>query len=210
MPSAALLLAVFTLCSACTADRSGTGSAASSASDTAAAEHLVLRIRPVLQGPEAATGSAAPATGTTSRDPAGPGTEQRAAADYATLVCNGTGSTGDTAQAGDPVAACTTDLTAKYLLGPTIIDGADITHARAATQQTTGEPVVLLYFGDAAEDLWAHYTAANVGTNVAFTLDGRVVSAPTIQAAIGSNPTTVSGSFTKEIARRLARDLDGG
>jgi preprotein translocase subunit SecD len=169
----------------------------------------------------AATGSATPtdsaaatptgAQADPSLDPNRPAvTQDEAAAAYATLVCDKNDTTSDTARPDDYVAACTQDGTAKYLLGPTIIEGTDVTDASSGTQQTTGEWVVLLDFNNKAENTWAQYTAANVGKNVAFTLDGRVISAPTIQSAINSNPTTISGSFTQTTADALANQLKYG
>jgi preprotein translocase subunit SecD len=69
---------------------------------------------------------------------------------------------------------------------------------------------VLLDFDSKAENTWAEYTAANVGKNVAFTLDGRVISAPTIQSAINSNPTTITGQFNQQTAEELANQLKYG
>jgi len=209
---AAVSAVVFALCSACATHRSGVGSPAASSTGSPA-EHVVLRIRPVVQGPEAVTGSTVPTTDVPPTDPASPTgsvPQDQAAAEYATLGCDQSNATGDTAQPADYVAWCATDGQVKYLLGPAIIDGADVIHARAGKQHTTGEWIVLLYFNDTAENIMAQYTAANIGTNVAFTLDGRVLSAPTIQSAITSNPTTITGSFSEEGARRLARDLNGG
>jgi preprotein translocase subunit SecD len=47
-----------------------------------------------------------------------------------------------------------------------------------------------------------------VGENIAFTVDGRVISAPTIQSAI-TGDTTITGQFTEEGAERLAARLGG-
>ena len=54
-----------------------------------------------------------------------------------------------------------------------------------------------------------NYTAAHVGENVAFTLDGRVISAPTIQGAINGQ-TTITGHFDQETATELANQLKYG
>jgi preprotein translocase subunit SecD len=137
-------------------------------------------------------------------------TQEEAAAAYATLACDKNDTTSDTARPDDFVAACSQDGTLKYLLGPTIIEGTDVTDASSGTQQTTGEWVVLLDFNNKAENTWAEYTAANVQKNVAFTLDGRVISAPTIQSAINSNPTTITGQFTQTTADELANQLKYG
>jgi preprotein translocase subunit SecD len=136
-------------------------------------------------------------------------TPEEAAAEYATLTCEAESVTGETSRSEDFVAACSEDGTLKYLLGPTIIEGTQIDDASAATEQTTGEWVVLLDFESGGRETWAEYTAANVGSNVAFTLDGRVVSAPTIQGAINGQ-TTITGQFDQESAEELANQLRYG
>jgi preprotein translocase subunit SecD len=169
----------------------------------------------------AATGTATPsdsaaatptgAQADPSLDPNRPAvTQDEAAAAYATLVCDKNDTTSDTARPDDFVAACSQDGTEKYLLGQTIIEGTDVDDASSGTQQTTGEWVVLLDFNSKAENTWAQYTAAHVNDRVAFTLDGRVISAPTIQSAINSNPTTITGSFTQTTADQLANQLKYG
>jgi preprotein translocase subunit SecD len=139
-----------------------------------------------------------------------PVTQEQAAAEYATLTCDPEDTTPEVDLPESYVAACTQDGSAKYLLGPAIIEGTQVADASAGTQQATGEWVVLLDFQNDAEQTWAEYTAANVGNNVAFTLDGRVISAPTIQGAITSNPTTITGSFDQESATELANQLRYG
>ncbi|MGY1830356.1 protein translocase subunit SecD [Geodermatophilus sp. SYSU D01180] len=136
-------------------------------------------------------------------------TQEEAAAQYATLTCDPEDTTSEVARPDDYVAACSEDGTVKYLLGPTIIEGTEIADASAGTQQTTGEWVVLLDFNSEGRATWAEYTAANVGTNVAFTLDGRVVSAPTIQGAINGQ-TTITGSFDQASSEELANQLRYG
>ncbi|SDY21785.1 preprotein translocase subunit SecD [Geodermatophilus africanus] len=182
--------------------------------------------------PAAPTGAAptdptAPTDGAAPSDPAAPSdgavadpslpepgappvTQEAAAAEYATLTCDPEDTTPEIDLPESFVAACTEDGSAKYLLGPAIIEGTQVADASAGTQQATGEWVVLLDFESDAESTWAAYTAANVGNNVAFTLDGRVISAPTIQGAITSNPTTITGSFDQESAEELANQLRYG
>ncbi|RBY76720.1 protein translocase subunit SecD [Geodermatophilus sp. TF02-6] len=138
-----------------------------------------------------------------------PVTQEQAAAEYATLTCGTDQAPGAVDRPQDHVAACSEDGQAKYLLGPAILEGTDIVDASAGTQQTTGEWVVLLDFDSTGRDTWAAYTAAHVGENVAFTLDGRVVSAPTIQGAINGQ-TTITGNFDRAGAEQLANQLRYG
>ena len=182
-----------------------------------------LRFRPVIGTPEPAapaeegeepTTEAAPSDGAV-EDPnlpdpgAPPVTEEEAAAEFATLTCEAENVTGETSRPDDYVAACSEDGSVKYLLGPTIIEGTQIDDATAGTEPTTGEWIVLLDFKSEGRATWAEYTAANVGSNVAFTLDGRVVSAPTIQGAINGQ-TTITGQFDEETATELANQLRYG
>jgi preprotein translocase subunit SecD len=138
-----------------------------------------------------------------------PATQEQAAAAFATLTCEKENVTGEVARPEDHVAACSEDGTLKYVLGPTIIEGTQIDDASAATDQATGAWVVLLDFKSEGRAIWAEYTANNVGKNVAFTLDGRVISAPTIQGAI-SGQTTITGDFNQETATELANQLRYG
>ncbi|WP_347060430.1 protein translocase subunit SecD [Blastococcus sp. HT6-30] len=143
-------------------------------------------------------------------DPDAPAvTLEEAAAAYATLTCEAENLIGEVSRPDDHVAACSEDGAAKYLLGPTIIEGTEIADASAATDPTDGSWVVLLDFESGGRETWAAYTAANVGASVAFTLDGRVISAPTIQGAINGQ-TTITGDFDQESATELANQLKYG
>ncbi|MGY2085134.1 protein translocase subunit SecD [Blastococcus sp. SYSU DS0539] len=143
-------------------------------------------------------------------DPGAPAvTQEEAAAEFATLTCEAENVTGDVDRPESYVAACSADGAVKYLLGPTIIEGTEIADASAATDPTDGSWIVLLDFESGGRATWAAYTAANVGASVAFTLDGRVVSAPRINQAI-SGQTTISGDFDQESATELANQLKYG
>ena len=87
----------------------------------------------------------------------------------------------------DYVAACSEDGTAKYLLGPAVVEGTDVTDANAGTRPTTGEWIVQLDFNNAGSATWAEYTTANVGKQTAFTLDGQGAVRPVHQGAITAN-----------------------
>ncbi|MCF6745682.1 protein translocase subunit SecD [Blastococcus sp. KM273128] len=194
-----------------------------------------LRFRPVLQGPApavpaeedpaaedpaaeapAAEDPAAEGADGAAEEPAVPDpdappvTQEEAAAEFATLTCDADNVTGELSRPEDFVAACSEDGSAKYLLGPTIIEGTEIDDATAGTEPSDGSWVVLLDFHSDGLSTWAAYTTANVGSPVAFTLDGRVISAPTINSAITTNPTTITGQFDQESATELANQLRYG
>jgi preprotein translocase subunit SecD len=156
--------------------------------------------------PSAAPTAAAPAAPEPGSPPVTP---EEAAAQFAALTCEAENVTGEVSRPDDNVATCSADGTLKYLLGPTIIEGTEIDDAAAGTDPTTGGWVVLLDFKSDGRATWAEYTAANVGKNVAFTLDGRVISAPVINGAINGQ-TTITGDFDQEAATELANQLRYG
>ncbi|UYP20697.1 protein translocase subunit SecD [Rhodococcus sp. Z13] len=110
-----------------------------------------------------------------------------------------------------PLVACSTDGTAIYLLGPSIIDGQQIDDATSGfnTQQSRYE--VSLTFDSEGSTTWAQFTAANIGQQAAFVLDSKVVSAPVIQGATpAGSATSISGQFTNTQAAELANTLKYG
>jgi preprotein translocase subunit SecD len=90
-----------------------------------------------------------------------------------------------------------------------VVEGTDVTDAAPGTRSGTGEWIVQLDFNGEGTEAWAAYTAANVGSNVGITLDGRVISAPTINQAIAGG-TEISGTFNQESATELANQLKYG
>ncbi|KZF05156.1 preprotein translocase subunit SecD [Rhodococcus sp. EPR-157] len=129
----------------------------------------------------------------------------------ATIDCNAP----DPLQGNDdpalPLVACSTDGTAVYLLGPSIIDGQQISDATSGfnTQQSRHE--VSLSFDSEGSNTWAKFTAENIGSQAAFTLDSKVVSAPQIQGATpAGSATSITGQFTAQGASELANTLKYG
>lgn len=181
-----------------------------------------LRFRPVLVGPEVP--APAPAEPTDGAEPtdaveeeaptrapdAPPVSREEAQAGYDALTCGPENTTGDVARPEDYVPACSEDGAAKYLLGPTVVEGTSITDASAGTQTGIGKWVVNLDFDGEGTTAWGEYTAANRGQLVAITLDGRVISAPQINDAILGGGTEIDGNFTQETATELANQLKYG
>ncbi len=60
--------------------------------------------------------------------------------------------------------------------------------------------------------VWAEYTSAHwqQGTQTAFTLDSKVISAPAIREPIPGGKTEISGQFTSDSAKQLAAALKYG
>ncbi|WP_081494057.1 protein translocase subunit SecD, partial [Rhodococcus sp. R1101] len=110
-----------------------------------------------------------------------------------------------------PLVACSTDGTAIYLLGPSIIDGQQIEDATSGFNQQQSRYEVSLTFDSEGSNTWAQFTAANIGQQAAFVLDSKVVSAPVIQGATPSgSATSITGQFTNTQAAELANTLKYG
>ncbi|WP_164874111.1 protein translocase subunit SecD [Rhodococcus spongiicola] len=161
---------------------------------------------PVPGSPEAAAAEIAKAKET--RQSEDPAVQQQT---MATLDC----SAPDPLQGNDdpnlPLVACSTDGTGVYLLGPSIIDGQEISDASSYfnTQQSRYE--VSLSFKSDGSSTWAQFTSTNIGNQAAFTLDSKVVSAPVVQGAtpVGS-ATSITGQFSQSQAQELANTLKYG
>ena len=79
-----------------------------------------------------------------------------------------------------------------------------------AAQNTQGAGWVIdVTFKSDGAAIWGDYTSKNVGKNVAFVLDGEVVSAPTIQGPIFGT-TQITGQFSQAEAQNLAGILRYG
>ena len=109
-----------------------------------------------------------------------------------------------------PLITCSNDGTQVYLLDKSIISGEGIEDATSGLDQQRGEYVVDVQFKSDASKVWADFTAANVGTDTAFVLDTKVMSAPRIQEAIPGGRTQITGQFTQDTARELANVLKYG
>jgi len=112
-----------------------------------------------------------------------------------------------------PLVTCSQDKKFVYLLDKSIISGDQIKDAVSGFDQQGAAYVVDLEFKDEASTTWADFTAANIGTQTAFTLDSKVVSAPQIREAIPGGRTQISGGdppFTSESAKQLANVLKYG
>ena len=109
-----------------------------------------------------------------------------------------------------------------YGLGPVAATGEDLAKAIASQDSQTGQWLLLVTPKDAAKaKLNQLFDACNVGAAtcpageggvgaVAVELDGKVLSAPAVQAkGLASSPFQISGSFTQQQAQALAARLNG-
>lgn len=109
-----------------------------------------------------------------------------------------------------PLVTCSTDGQTVYLLGKSVMTGAEITDADSEYNDDAGQYAIDLALTGAGTKTWADFTSANVGNQTAFTLDSRVVSAPQIREAITGGRVQITGNFTADSARELAGVLGSG
>ncbi|WP_326696529.1 protein translocase subunit SecD [Streptomyces sp. NBC_01754] len=122
---------------------------------------------------------------------------------------------GDGVKPEDPTVACGSEGEAKYLLGPAEVSGTDVDSAKAAIDQTgAGQWIVQMDFTDAGAKKFQKITTQlaqqqEPQNQFAIALDGEVVSAPSVRAALSSS-AEISGSFNQQSAQDLANVLSYG
>jgi len=97
----------------------------------------------------------------------------------------------------DPFQA--TSLTGEYLKKATV--GFD---------QTSYKPLVSIEFNDKGAKLFEEITSRNVGKLLAIYIDGQLISAPRVDETISGGKAQISGSFTVDQVKELARNLNAG
>jgi preprotein translocase subunit SecD len=122
--------------------------------------------------------------------------------------------------ADQPLIACLrSDLAttgqAKYLLGPTLIEGNLVTQAQAGVPTNQLSWAVDLSFDTLGADLFASATTylatqTTPMNQFAIVLDGKVISAPSVSAEIAGGSAQITGSFTQSTATNLANVLKYG
>ncbi len=93
------------------------------------------------------------------------------------------------------------------------ITGKDLKSSELQFQGGAGqltEPVVVLHFNAHGAQLFADLTKANVGRVFGIFLDGLPISTPVIREAIPDGTAVISGNFSADEAKTLARNLNYG
>jgi preprotein translocase subunit SecD len=84
----------------------------------------------------------------------------------------------------------------------------DRTAVKSAEVQTHEDySVIAITFSDDARKRFAEFTRQNIGKRLAIIIDGQICSAPKIMAEIAGGKAEVSGSFTEQEARDLAKKI---
>ena len=114
-----------------------------------------------------------------------------------------------------PLVTCDQTGTAKYLLGPVVIEGQHVKNATSGIPQGTVQVAVNLQFDDKGKADFGTVTSQLVNQQPplnqnAIVLDAKVVSAPAIQSAILDGMAQITGNFTQSTAQDLANVLNYG
>jgi len=92
-----------------------------------------------------------------------------------------------------------TPLTGKYLK-----------KAEIGFNQTTYQPLISLEFNDEGAKIFEELTSKNVGKQLAIYIDQIPISAPVVQEVISGGKAQITGQFTVDEAKELARNLNAG
>jgi len=92
----------------------------------------------------------------------------------------------------------------------TILTGQYLEKAEVSFDQTTFEAEVLLQFDDEGKDIFKELTSSNIGKQLAIYIDDTLISAPVVREAIPNGKARITGNFTTEEAKDLARNLNAG
>ena len=87
--------------------------------------------------------------------------------------------------------------------GNNLLEGAMIKNAQAS-QDENGMPCVAFELSEEGAKLFAEATAANINKTISITLDGAVISAPTVNSVIAGGQGQITGDFTADEAKNLA------
>lgn len=92
-----------------------------------------------------------------------------------------------------------TNLTGKYLK-----------RAEIGFNQNNSKPLVSIEFNDEGAKIFEKLTSENIGKLLAIYIDGQLISAPVVQDAISGGKAQITGNFTVEEVKELARNLNAG
>ncbi len=90
-----------------------------------------------------------------------------------------------------------------------LVSGENLTRASVGSDQS-GRPAIDFQFDGQGARRFGEATAQNIGKPFAIILDGKVISAPTIQSPITGGSGQITGSFSIQSAAELVNLLNGG
>jgi preprotein translocase subunit SecD len=91
-----------------------------------------------------------------------------------------------------------------------MISGDQLENATQSFDQQSGAPVVSISFNGQGAAIFSRVTREGVGKRFAMMLDGKVLSAPTINEPINGGSAQITGNYTVESANEMAIALKSG
>jgi preprotein translocase subunit SecD len=110
----------------------------------------------------------------------------------------------------DEIFAENPEAPLESVLMPTGLTGRYLSRAQVEFEPNTQRPLITLEFNKEGGQLFSEITREHRGEVLAIVLDGAILSAPVIQEEIRDGRAQISGAFTPEDARNLARNLNYG
>ena len=92
----------------------------------------------------------------------------------------------------------------------TDLTGADLRLSQVTFETQDRQPAVSIKFKDEGKDKFAQLTREYLNYPLAITLDGDIVTAPTVQSEILTGEAIITGNFSLEEAQQLAIQLNAG
>ncbi len=92
----------------------------------------------------------------------------------------------------------------------TPLTGRYLKKAELGFDQTTNEPLVLIEFNDEGAKIFEELTERNIQRPLAISIDNILISAPVVREKISGGRAQISGRFTIQEAKELARNLNAG
>jgi preprotein translocase subunit SecD len=140
-------------------------------------------------------------------------------AEFLAYNCADPENSASNAPADKPLITCDDIGTVKYILGPMELSGDAIDDATSGRDPQSGAWTVQLtldnhgtqVFGEISQRLYQNkLSGLSPRDQFAFVLDGKVISAPQMNAQILNGKPSISGSFTQESSETLANQLKYG
>jgi len=93
---------------------------------------------------------------------------------------------------------------------PTGLTGKYLERAEISFDQQLGTPLILIQFNDEGSALFEKLTSENIGKILAIYIDNMPISTPVVQDKISGGRAQITGDFTIDEAKELARNLNAG
>ncbi len=93
---------------------------------------------------------------------------------------------------------------------PSVLTGRYLEKAIVVFDSNTMEPTVSLQFNEEGAKIFEELTEKFTGMPLAISIDGQIISTPIVREKISGGNAQISGNFTADDAKSLARNLNAG